>query len=476
MKEASPSTYEFILRQCAAVDPQPWYPSAYVPADGISRADLDRALDDLRLGGLVRLTEWVPGQGQGYALTPEGGRVVASPGVLAKLRAWKPSRALEAERPRAERSGEQGVTPLERGDAVRNALTDPSPPWVTWILILLNIAVFVAGLSLAVNQNADVNQFLSRGDSRILDQTGAYNGLKFVNGRWWLLISTCFVHAGLLHIGCNMLALYSFGRLVEQMFGWRGYLVLYLISGVGGSIGGVIREPMVGCVGASGAICGIVGAAVSWVWLNRGFLPPAFVGQLFRAFRNAAIFIVFFSLLPGVSAAGHFGGAVTGLAAGALLTELRFGRVLRQVLAVLGFLVLGGACASAIPVAQSVDARWNDLFIQREGTRWNQQYREKIEALWDSSQHDWEDAKAGLIRRQPGDEPDKESIAKALSSLSNAKQKLQEALALIEKAGPFHDDTMELRRLRMVEQIQQREKAVDRFEKEFHAASHNGSK
>src|SRR5262249_50096678 len=77
---------EAILRQCAEAAPQPWYPSTYAQATGVPRDRLDADLDLLRLGGLVHLTDWVQGKGQGYALTDTGREVLQSPRLLARLR------------------------------------------------------------------------------------------------------------------------------------------------------------------------------------------------------------------------------------------------------------------------------------------------------------------------------------------------------------------------------------------------------
>src|SRR6266849_4909490 len=112
MKETSIQLYEFILRQCGAADPNPWYPSVQAPADGVSRADLDQALDDLRLGGLIRLTEWVQGQGQGYALTPAGSQIAHSPAALTKLGSIKPVPAALEDRFAPSGSSEGGPTTL----------------------------------------------------------------------------------------------------------------------------------------------------------------------------------------------------------------------------------------------------------------------------------------------------------------------------------------------------------------------------
>jgi len=78
---------ETILRQCAEAAPSPWYPSAYARTRGIPRDDLDPDLDRLRMAGLIHLTDWVQGQGQGYALTPDGEHVLQTPRELARLRA-----------------------------------------------------------------------------------------------------------------------------------------------------------------------------------------------------------------------------------------------------------------------------------------------------------------------------------------------------------------------------------------------------
>src|SRR5262249_43032480 len=151
----SPHLYELVLRQCTGAAPNPWYPSSYVSTDGVTREDIDRALDDLRLGGLVRLTDWVPGQGQGYVLTQEGSRVASNPAVLTRLREWKPVYAAQQEASQTERAANRRWTALERGDAVRDALVHGGSPWMTRLLILVNVGVFLAGLFLANRQNGD---------------------------------------------------------------------------------------------------------------------------------------------------------------------------------------------------------------------------------------------------------------------------------------------------------------------------------
>src|SRR5262245_9000173 len=71
-----------VLKACNAASPAPMYPMEFAAQSGLERAILDEALDHLRLRGLVRLTDWVQGKGQGYALTSQGAMALQDPKVL----------------------------------------------------------------------------------------------------------------------------------------------------------------------------------------------------------------------------------------------------------------------------------------------------------------------------------------------------------------------------------------------------------
>src|SRR5207237_2779668 len=114
---------ETILRQCAEAAPGPWYPSEYTRTKGISRDDLDPHLDQLRMAGLIHLTDWVQGQGQGYALTSEGEQVLQSPRELARLKAGKLNHAREVLAEPAAPSDRR--TAFERGEEIRAAFLYP---------------------------------------------------------------------------------------------------------------------------------------------------------------------------------------------------------------------------------------------------------------------------------------------------------------------------------------------------------------
>ncbi|HLJ94923.1 MAG TPA: rhomboid family intramembrane serine protease [Gemmataceae bacterium] len=356
---------EIILRQCAEAAPNPWYPSAYARAQGIARDDLDPHLDQLRMAGLIHLTDWVQGHGQGYALTPEGEAVLHSPRDLAKLRAGKLDQ-LRKPSPEFSRPSDPGTASLERGEEIRAAFLYPSPPVISLSLIFLNVAWFLPEILLSLHYQLPLNEFLvgytKQPDrmEQVLSETGALQGIYIVRGQWWRLLSCCFVHVGLIHLGFNMWALYVVGPFFEQLWGRGRFLVLYLIAGLGGSCAMVIANPMVLGAGASGAIMGLLTAHVVWILFNRRYLPPALASQMLRRILFILIIqVVFTHSVPNISAAAHYGGGVAGAVAAFLLNSHRFGGALQRKLALLGLLATPVLCIGAVIEAERIDPKWD---------------------------------------------------------------------------------------------------------------------
>src|SRR5437763_12452513 len=133
-------TPDVVLRLCAEAAPEPWRPSAYARAAGVDRDALDEPLNRLRLAGLVRIADWQPGVGQGYALTEAGTAAVGNGRALAKLRAGTWPAAEAAAGPPAA----AGRTAYDRGEAVRDALFGQRPASVTYTLIAVQLLVFIA--------------------------------------------------------------------------------------------------------------------------------------------------------------------------------------------------------------------------------------------------------------------------------------------------------------------------------------------
>lgn len=132
-------------------------------------------------------------------------------------------------------------------------------------------------------------------------------------GEWYRLVSGGFVHFGLLHVAMNMYLLFHLGRLLEPALGSTRFTLLYFASLLGGSAGALLLTPDALTGGASGAVFGLMAAAV--VGLRHRGVNPLRTG-LGATF---AINVVFTLAIPGVSVGGHFGGALVGAICGAVL-------------------------------------------------------------------------------------------------------------------------------------------------------------
>ena len=131
----------------------------------------------------------------------------------------------------------------------------------------------------------------------------------------WRLVTSGFVHVGLIHIGLNMYMLFQFGRQLEAVLGWKRFVTLYGISLLGGSAAIMLLAPSNSLhVGASGAIFGLF--AAFGVLLYSRKLP----WQSLAA--SAGIWLVAGFIIPGISWQGHAGGAVAGAATMLVMIQL----------------------------------------------------------------------------------------------------------------------------------------------------------
>lgn len=152
--------------------------------------------------------------------------------------------------------------------------------------------------------------------TQLIDMTGGNGLLKLgakVNpliglGEYWRLLTAMFLHADIMHLVFNMLALYIFGRDIERFFGKKKFLLIYFVSGLVGSAASfVLVEGM--SVGASGAIFGLMGANLYLYKLN-----PMVYKRIYG--RDMIILIVVNLVIglirPNIDMAGHIGGLIGG--------------------------------------------------------------------------------------------------------------------------------------------------------------------
>jgi membrane associated rhomboid family serine protease len=186
---------------------------------------------------------------------------------------------------------------------VRRTSAGATQALVTKSLIAINVGIYL----ITAVQGAGLN---SPGGS-LFNKMFLYGPLV-AQGDWWRLITAAFLHANLIHIGFNMLALWWFGAPVEQYLGRARFLGVYLVSGLAGSAGALVLTPHAVTVGASGAIFGILGAMLILEWQTTGRLGG-------NALTLIVINLALSFALANVSIGGHVGGLI-----GGILTTLAF--------------------------------------------------------------------------------------------------------------------------------------------------------
>jgi rhomboid protease GluP len=150
---------------------------------------------------------------------------------------------------------------------------------------------------------------------------GANFGPATQDGQWWRLGSALFLHFGLIHIAMNLWALWDGGRLVERIYGHLRFALIYLVSGLSGNLLSLViqgNDAVSG--GASGAIFGIYGALLIYVWRERKLLDPHDFRWLFWAGSAFTCVSIGLGLLvPGIDNSAHIGGLLAGALIGTLL-------------------------------------------------------------------------------------------------------------------------------------------------------------
>jgi rhomboid protease GluP len=204
-----------------------------------------------------------------------------------------------------------------RDFALRLHALNPRPnPWtsVTNIIIALNIAVFVVMGSLGAG-------WVQAESMRPYILYGANNGAATTDGEWWRLVTSMFMHYGLLHLALNMWALHQAGHFVERILGRASFALMYLASGLAGGLASIFwHGDQTWSAGASGAVFGVYGAIFGYMLRERRGLPKSVVQSLTRSTVMFAGYNIVFGLArSGIDNSAHIGGILGGIAFGWLL-------------------------------------------------------------------------------------------------------------------------------------------------------------
>lgn len=189
------------------------------------------------------------------------------------------------------------------------SLFEPEDKSVNIVIIIITTVVFFI---MELWEKSQTSGYFIKNTTEFLLEHGALYAPKLLEGEWYRIITYLFLHSGIEHLMNNMMVLYFLGNALEHCIGKVGYLSTYFFSGIVAAIGSVLYNteyPV--CVGASGAIFGVIGAMLWIVLKNRGTLQ--------EISKRRMMFFVFLSVYSGFTSQGIDNVAhITGLIAGFL--------------------------------------------------------------------------------------------------------------------------------------------------------------
>ena len=133
-------------------------------------------------------------------------------------------------------------------------------------------------------------------------------------GQYWRLLTYLFLHKDLMHCVVNIIGLYWFGRIAQNIFGTPRFLAIYFISGMLSGVAQTLLAPDTPAVGASGAVMGILGAVAAGIYRMKCYLPEKIWRTELLWLLGLAVFsAISDQIVPQVATFAHLGGTVAGL-------------------------------------------------------------------------------------------------------------------------------------------------------------------
>jgi rhomboid protease GluP len=231
---------------------------------------------------------------------------------------------------------------------------------ITKLIIAANIFVFVAMLSKGAG--------FWHSPNAIQLAWGANFGPATQDGEWWRLGTAMFLHFGVIHLLVNVWSLWDAGQLVERMYGHLRFAGIYVLSGLTGNLVSlVIQGNAAVSGGASGAIFGVYGALLTFLWRERQSLAR----HEFRwLFWGATVFsvatIAFGFVVSGIDNSAHIGGFLTGILSSILLSQSIEVKPVSSNARLLAGSVILLACVLLVLNIPAPKYRWNDELLLRK--------------------------------------------------------------------------------------------------------------
>lgn len=192
-------------------------------------------------------------------------------------------------------------------------------PIVTLTLLVTILVFWMISVGIALKESSlPFTEWLgniawgSMEEQKALIKLGGKLNFLIDSGQTWRFVSPMFLHFGLIHILLNGYALYLLGKMIENVYGKRRFLIIYLVSGIAGVVASYLSSPSMS-VGASGAIFGLIGAATVAGYKHKEDIPPFF----HRFYGRGMIPWILFNLILGFSIdridnSAHVGGLIGG--------------------------------------------------------------------------------------------------------------------------------------------------------------------
>jgi len=183
-----------------------------------------------------------------------------------------------------------------------------SKPIVTWAILGLNVAVWVA-MTIAGGSE----------DPAVLTRFGAKVDYLVVMGDWWRLLTANFLHIGLAHLLVNAYALVFLGRDAEALYGRMRFMGIYVFSGVSGTLLSFVFNPASISAGASTSLFGLLGALLAYFYRHRQVFGRRGKAYLYNILGVAAVNLLLGLSVRRIDNLGHLGGLIGGLVFGWLV-------------------------------------------------------------------------------------------------------------------------------------------------------------
>ncbi|EZG45596.1 putative transmembrane protein [Gregarina niphandrodes] len=227
-----------------------------------------------------------------------------------------------------DRDNVTSITPLEGGcfipfDPAARNIPFGGKMKVTLAVFWIDVALFVMIVILNKGfETMSINVMLGPTAHTLIRGGAMTRYLVTKEKEAWRLLWSIFLHAGVFHIVVNLTAILALGRLIEPDWGTRRFLFVFLISGLTGNMTSCALDDNVVSVGSSGAIYGVLGALLVYIFEFWDSIPLA--QTIFTATASCCIFAVITSFIPHIDIYAHIGGFFSGLLA-ALATCTRIG-------------------------------------------------------------------------------------------------------------------------------------------------------